>query len=305
MSCCVFNIPAIEEALFDHRRKIWPRYGDGKPMPTDPPIFAQALVDALAQPLHVTDGSPSATFRAAALSIASNMRFWRNLDQAGLADVLGDFTPEVAKDADVDDIAQFLPGQTRGGDARGIIAWANLLCDQPNYYNDEIVRVANAFGNAATPNLPPAQVFLTVAAYFSAADGSCPAVERPPLVRKWPQMGFALGSEFLRNLGWNGFKPDTHIIRLLAPRWQLACADVESEMLYLEELLGRRGRTPTPYMPRSRSQPSLRCQLLVGLTGVAMTPHDDYSRMDNLLWLLASEVESSCDGLPMRYLSCS
>ena len=65
MSCCVFNIPAIEEALFDHRRKIWPRYGDGKPMPTDPPIFAQALVDALAQPLHVTDGSPSATFRAA------------------------------------------------------------------------------------------------------------------------------------------------------------------------------------------------------------------------------------------------
>jgi hypothetical protein len=29
------------------------------------------------------------------------MRFWRNLDQDGLADVLGDFTPEAAKDADV------------------------------------------------------------------------------------------------------------------------------------------------------------------------------------------------------------
>ncbi|HTN99770.1 MAG TPA: hypothetical protein VL068_03745, partial [Microthrixaceae bacterium] len=36
-----------------------------------------------------------------------------------------------------------------------------------------------------------------------------------PRVGKLPGMRFALGSEFFRNLGWNGFKPDRHVIRLL------------------------------------------------------------------------------------------
>lgn len=36
-----------------------------------------------------------------------------------------------------------------------------------------------------------------------------------PGVGKLPGLQFALGSEFFRNLGWNGFKPDRHVIRLL------------------------------------------------------------------------------------------
>lgn len=55
-------------------------------------------------------------------------------------------------------------------------------------------------------------------------------------------MGFALGSEFLRNLGWNGFKPDRHNRRLLNSCVPALVRAQRDDAVALASLAGRKSK---------------------------------------------------------------
>lgn len=121
-------------------------------------------------------------------------------------------------------------------------------------------------------DLMPHVLFLCVVGYLS----------NPPITRKvkWPGMGFALGSEFLRNLGWSGFKPDRHIKRLfhcwIGTRLD---ADIAPTSEIVQMLIGRRDSLTTENAKYS-------------LIGVEVSPPGySFSEIDNLVWLLGAYVE--------------
>jgi hypothetical protein len=92
-------------------------------------------------------------------------------------------------------------------------------------------------------------------------------------------MGATLASEFLRNMGFSGFKPDRHVTRLLY-RWAPeSVAEAEAVARRLARVVGR-GDSAT-------------CRFLTySLAGVALTPAGtSYSVADNLVWALGHYVE--------------
>lgn len=343
----VLSVPALEAAIYERAETIWPKYSDGPLPSTEHDEFAAAVIATFDQHVHETEGSATDVLRAAARSLATNGRSWTriraDLNPAALAATLkrpindddlerrdhvagliGDMAPAALT---IDEWAERLSdpqyqhllaavlggGDTAKEDAAGMATWAQLLRDHPDYYHQGIAYARDAF-HAADETLSPESSFLCVAIYFSKEEpfaGSRCAISRPPGTRKWPRMGLPLACEFLRNLGWNGFKPDRHIVRLLGGWWVDAAPGAEASMHQIERLVGISPRTPHPYLPQSWDEyPSLRGQLICALTGVAVTPDDNYTLADNLLWLLASEVEkkplwrrTGVDRLPSRYFA--
>jgi hypothetical protein len=102
-------------------------------------------------------------------------------------------------------------------------------------------------------------------------------------------MRFALDSEFFRNMGWNGFKPDRHVIRLL-DRW--AHPLVQQQSSRVNEL--------TPLIGRNTKE--FRELLRYSLAGIEITRGDNYSRADNLIWLLGAYVEKKGKESNTRYV---
>jgi hypothetical protein len=100
-----------------------------------------------------------------------------------------------------------------------------------------------------------------------------------PSELKLPGMGPALGSEFFRNLGWSGFKPDRHVMRLL-DRWAPEVVEAQRPVARrLAEVVGRHDRGTLDYLAYS-------------LAGQAMTPSGTkFSVADNLVWALGAYVE--------------
>ena len=97
---------------------------------------------------------------------------------------------------------------------------------------------------------------------------------------KVPGMGMPLASEFLRNLHWEGFKPDRHIKRLIG-RWFPKVVESKSRR--------------ASYLARE----ILHCgskDVIVGLNfslaGMAVTPNGcSFTKADNLVWALGAYVE--------------
>ena len=101
--------------------------------------------------------------------------------------------------------------------------------------------------------------------------------------RKFRGMGFPIACEFLRNLGWSGFKPDVHITRLF-DHWThtlgLPIDDFRPRATELADLAGR-GRS---------SEMTRHAQY--SLAGIDLTPADiTVSEADNLIWLLGKYIE--------------
>jgi hypothetical protein len=96
---------------------------------------------------------------------------------------------------------------------------------------------------------------------------------------KFPGMGYVLATEFFRNLGFDGFKPDRHVQRLIqrwAPEVLEACAPAADDLM---RALGIRNN-------------DLRKSLWCSLAGQALTPTGTgYSVADNLVWALGAYVE--------------
>jgi hypothetical protein len=259
------DVQLIKQRLFDGaRERIARDFGFNVPATADE--LSQQVLRSLDQPSCenplTQQFDNDAVFRAAVRAIGSNSRKWATYlgNERQLKQLLSDFrvTEVGSNPPDCAALAKLLPGITATADARAILNWARLLGEKRDYYATVIVAGANSIP------LPPQLLFLGVVARFT--DRAYP--------HKWPGMGFALGSEFLRNLRWNGFKPDRHIKRLLA-RWTNGEINVQPALNQLLGVIGRKDRD----------------NLQWSLTGMEISPDDHFSRLDNLIWLLGAYVE--------------
>jgi len=110
-----------------------------------------------------------------------------------------------------------------------------------------------------------------------------PGLERPAGLASWkaPGMGPTLASEFLRNLGWNGFKPDRHIQRLFSLWFPDVVEGCRERAVELAALLGTRAKDVVAFFTFS-------------LVGHAVTPPGrTLSEVDNLVWALGAYVEKT------------
>lgn len=223
-------------------------------------------------------------FKAAVWALGSNSRSWatflKNRDK--LIDALGGLDPVRASACDMATLTALLPGQTSTGDAKAVLAWANLLADfeeREERYYDGVIALAHTIKRRAASqgvSLPDERLMLCVVAHL---------IDEPPkrwdgpTVGKLRGMRFALGSEFFRNLGWNGFKPDRHVIRLLNG-WVGPL--VEAQTVTARQLARLAGRDTK----------EVREMMRYSLAGIAISPSTNFSRADNLIWLLGAYVET-------------
>lgn len=248
--------------------------------------FLDQIVDSFNQ--HPSDvfapRSNAEVFKAAVWALGSNSRSWATFltNREKLTEALAQLDPVRARDTDLATLATLLPGQTSTGDARAILAWASLLADHDGegtrYYDavitlSETIKIKAAYQGI---DLPEERLMLCVVAHL---------IDEPPkrwdgpAVGKLRGMRFALGSEFFRNLGWNGFKPDRHVIRLL-DGWVQPLVEEQAETAReLARLAGRDTKEVREIMRYS-------------LAGIAISPSANFSRTDNLIWLLGAYVET-------------
>jgi len=287
------DLQLIKQRLFDYaREKIARDYGFD--VPDSPEELSQEVLQsidqqAVANPLN-QEYSNDVIFHAVVRTIGSNSRKWTTYlnNSQKIAQILSDFCVE-----EVDrnppscfELASLLPGQSQTADACAILSLARKLSERKNYYASIVqasTEIQNRFYKHEQCYMPMHKLFLSVVAYFTDPSNGARS-------RKWPGMGFPLGSEFLRNLHWNGFKPDRHIKRILN-RWtndsnfnqemEPLRRNVQQELESLQRIIDRRNST-------------LSDDLRLSLIGMEITPEnhkENFSQFDNLMWLLASYVE--------------
>jgi hypothetical protein len=275
------NLWLIKPRLFDcARAKIARDYRLNEP--ATPEDLSEQVLQSLDQrafenPLD-REYDNNEIFRAVVRALGSNNRSWRSflVNHDEIEQLLFGYRVEKVRQhpPNLLDLARLLPGQTGRADARAILHWMNRLAETRNYYA-AIVRAAaeiqNRFKDRDGHFMPFHNLFLCIVAHFT---------NDRMQSRKWPGMGFALGSEFLRNLHWNGFKPDRHIKRLLS-HWTKDQIDVHQATERLQFVIGRKDR-------------ALLDNLSSSLIGMEITPKyykANLSQVDNLIWLLGAYVE--------------
>lgn len=254
-------------------------------------------------------------FKAAVWAIGSNMKPWDKFLsiepdlKAHLCNY--DFTRvrvhATSTPNYVSHLGEILGGQTGHKDAQRIIQWASMLSVSfgtlglNNYYMEQIQPLAkkilnslkifhNSLSQAKKIPAPTGFVLNCDPDYAAEITAIClVAILSNPVkkfeeqnFRKWPGIGFVLGMEFIRNLGWPGFKPDRHVCRLFI-NWDLKKA--YKSMIE---------KSPAAHFIRSVSGRRLSSEIFHALVGLAVSPpptamHPSFS--DNLIWLLGSEIE--------------
>ena len=253
-------------------------------VPSDPDTFADAIISRFGQmPLPSEQTLDSiAVYRAAVRALGSNSRTWAMFlrNEPALREVLADYDPSaVAQHPPArNELKQLLPGQTATGDARAILAWASMLAEAPGYYTHLL-----ALREACGQHFEEAEVLPVVASILGRGLRR-PRVclpSPPPGLTSWktPGMGPVLCSEFLRNLGWTGFKPDRHIKRLLGQWFPDVIEASRPRARELARLLGSGARELADFLTFS-------------LVGTTVAPPDClFTEVDNLVWLLGAYVE--------------
>ena len=297
----MLDIPKIKQRLFDgpKRPSMMKAYGIAA-APETPDQFAEVMIAALDQtpvgePLE-QDLSDRTVFRAAVRSLGSNSRSWSAFlaNEARLAALLGDYEPAAVSSRTHDEdfheaIKECLPGQTERADTRAVLRWADLLVGSGGRFYERIVDVGNAFLRLADErgdSLPSEHLLLCVAGLFAYPPPNWEGnrfLSSPPkdmAELKLPGMGYALASEFLRNLGFSGFKPDRHVCRLF-DRWFPSPWPAEEDLARrLAALIGAKSK-------------ALRDYLTYSAKGIGVTPDGmSHSHADNLVWLLGAFVET-------------
>lgn len=298
------DIALIQRRLFENasvRARIVRDYGLTADADT-PQRFADSVVQQLDQasvpdPLAQQPDN-AAVFRAAVMAIGSNGRSWANFlkNRQQLSDLLGQYDPVHAHQAfeegalSLNEVKSCLPGQSSTADATAIQRWAALLSQIPSYY--ELIRDVGVTFQVLSQErygevLPNSHLLLCLVGYFAGTSGRkfgdsivpYRTQQFLPGQRKFPGMGYVLASEFLRNLRWDGFKPDRHVQRLFN-RWIPGGTEVmTADAQRLLTLLDRRSADLQRY-------------LTYALLGIAVAPAGSMlSHSDNLVWLLGAYVE--------------
>jgi len=276
--------------------------------------FIRALSRSFAkdQPIHsdplMYNWNNSQVFKAAVWSIGSNMRDWDQFlsTEQKLKTVLFNYDPVATTHAissgkiSISLLAPFFRGTTQTSDAKAVIKWAKLLADctaKKLQYYDFLKDVANIFaGGLAGNHILPAPYRLPELAICLAGYCAKPATSWTGQAQiqaaiwsflkpyKWSGMGFPLGIEFLRNLGWPAFKPDRHIERLFQ-HWlpnHRQVSELNSATTRIAAMIGT-------------TQTDIKNSIHHALLGISLSPPPDsvpLSFADNLLWSLGKEVET-------------
>ncbi len=287
------DLAQIQERLYEDPQvvaKFTADYGLSQ-TPGNANELATALADAFGQQPDATRVKRTVTnrevFRAAVRALASNSRSWSTFLQheETLAELLGDYDAGATHDAITDgrlnltDVKGCLPGQTATGDAVAILRWVDLLHEVPSYYAG-VEKLREAFASAGVEHhelLPIVAAFLGSPSHRVRLD----SLASPAGLASWklPGMGAVLASEFLRNLRWNGFKPDRHIKRLFGRWFPDVVTGCEPRARQLAAMIGSKGKESVEFLTFS-------------LVGVSVTPAGHtFTEVDNLVWALGAYVE--------------
>jgi hypothetical protein len=227
-------------------------------------------------------------FEKAVLALGSNSRPWgaflATLPQ--LRTQLSDFdVSRVSKWVDelgivecVNQLRRHLQGQTSRGDARGILRVAQILAKNPAYY--ERLRTAYFFVKKLSGRKisePAAAASLCVALLLGNARYASLAARFS--ITKLPGMGVTLACEFLRNMGWSGFKPDRHVTEMMQIWYgDLERQNLESDIAEISRIFGRIAGSDLPLLRTS-------------LLGARETPPGTpINQADQLVWLYRSTL---------------
>ena len=307
-----FDMGKIENKLFEHqlnccnkpvREKIIDDYGlEGKDTNTFS-LLAVAVVEALNQkainhPERVNYTNKE-VFEAAVKAIGSNFRKWvifLNLEDKTRI-ILCDYEPQDIKCTETlkHNLEKNLKGRTCRNDANAICKWVERLSNPTNNFYDSIKKLHSAVKNEAKSKgveLEQHEITLCMISLFAQGAtqkwGGLKVLQKDKYFDtgnkiKLPGMGFALASEFLRNLGWNAFKIDSHLERLFK-YWEKKCSmpipnEKDPRITKILNVLNRDNQKAKNFIRYS-------------LAGIDCTPQNySYSKADNLIWLLGSYVE--------------
>lgn len=295
-----FDLEAITAALFadaNRRRKIMSAYGCDEAI-SDPAECAAEIVRAMGQDRVVEAATSDEVFRAAVRAIGSNSRQWTDYLRVE-RELFGDgaaLTIAAWKDAVDDPVRSDTAGKLAGGwspsrSVRWINQWAELLSSERRDYFDDLWKTHAAvsfYSDSSDAPLSGDEVTLVLAARLAHTNSQFPGAAPigAKAVGKAPGMGLAIAMEFLRNLGFQGFKPDRHIKRLLEgdSRTSAIIAEMDVRAREIGEMAGS-------------CASDLRGALKVALAGLALTPEGTTpTKTDNLVWLYASKFGSSTPG---------
>ena len=298
------DLERVQSRLFENetvRTRILKDFGIAQ-NPVNAKHFIGLVVDALKQPVAaepleqaVTNGE---VFRAAVWALGSNSRNWclflRNETQIRI--LLEGYDPQAAllsfdRHPDIlNKIESYLVGQTSSHDAQSIFMWALILSKRRDFYK-EIVRAGQKFRDdyktLHAETLDDFDLALCMVGHF--ADERCSGVY------KFPGMQCILASEFFKNLGWSGFKPDRHVQRLF-DRWfsqQNMMLINQAKLVSFESLIlgGKKSK-------------ELRTFLEYSMLGKTVSPAGSiFSQVDNMLWLLGKYIETKGKETSTVYVS--
>ena len=308
------NIDLIKQQLFADpkiRARILRDYGIEK-QPFNAHELGMSVVgmfdqEPSPQPLQQSVNNAQ-VFRAAVKSLGSNSRVWATFlkFEPALRELLHDYDP-VQSSLDLsqhkltlEQIKACLPGQSSSADASAIIQWADLLSGEENYYAyiQDLGRVFQwLYLEHYDKQLNDLHLLLCLVGYLAYPPQTWPGTRYLSAqtkqsrfhLRKLPGMGYPLASEFMRNLYWNGFKPDRHIQRLFN-RWFPDRTTVASDVQRLQVLIGRNDCNLTTYLTYS----------LIGI--VAAPQNVALSQVDNFVWLLGAYIEKKGKESAKNYL---
>jgi hypothetical protein len=225
-------------------------------------------------------------FEAAVRALGSNSRTWVAFlrGERAIRKALAGYDPTVAATASRDELLgelrSALSGQTAAKDARAMLDWAFLLTKVEDY--GDLLRALRAYFVERAGGIGLQLSTPDVTALVAASVGSPSptlAHQFPGVALKAPGMGPTLASEFLRNLGWSGFKPDRHVRRLLQHWFGSDHPALQAQAQAMARLIGSNRRDLLEFfffsaLGASRSPP-----------GVPI------NQVDQLVWLFGAVAE--------------
>ncbi len=266
-----------------------------------PSDLSNALVDVLEQEavaapekkIHDT----SEIFEAAVLAIASSANNWtvvqKNIPEIRIA--LRDFDASAVHKKGVantiDSLPKLIGGQSPADNVKYILDWAEKLHDNPEFFTTAIERTFNDISirldDLCNGLVHRKGIKLPIATLCLAGIFSDPAkswtIKGVPKLRG---MGVPIACEFMRNLKWNCFKPDRHIVwaveifdhQMRRAAWHKEALEV-CDQIY--DIVGKRNKDL-----KKNIEAALLCIYATpeGYGGTRETVDTSYSRADNLLW---------------------
>ena len=235
-------------------------------------------------------------FKAMAMAIGSNQRSWSlfknktdKFSDLLLAYSVKDLASVLASDSMAGlgvDIACHLGGRTKNKDAAAILACVTLLRTSPDFY-EHLLQIKRFIAESVIEATPSELTAGTALAIGTKLKLNAPIASQFKII-KIPGMGATLAAEFLRNLGWSGFKPDTHIRRLLrnwyfeSESWKIAKEAVRR----FEVAFGKINNMDSEFLHYST-------------LGEKLTPPgEDVNRADQLVWLYGSVLREKANAFP-------